>query len=293
MLSLPHLVCVTALLAIAPVTNAQDSVLSAPDGPILRLAPGESGTLRLRVQSATPVWTKMLASEAADDEYEFVWVGDAEGCADLEPQDFGRFVTFDPTVAGGDIDCVYAVHRAIDSINDLSMDLMPSNGSGFPISGSVALRFGVVPDLRFDVRQESVALLPDGRAQSVVSLVVWQSSDVALTGVTAGFCWIGNVPGFLMDGNFRGGCPGPAPGGGFCFDGGYGFALPTFAPHEATTCRVQLTSLEAYTTPLSYPIQLITWLMRDAATGGSVIASSGTLRFLAIDLDAIFRDRFE
>ena len=287
-----RIVCLAVLFVTLP-SVAQDPRIATPDGSTLRLAPGDSGTLRLRVQSVTPVWTQMLAADAGDDEYEFVQIGDARGCAPLEPSVWGGFVTFDPTVADGDVECSYAVRRSTDSINDMSMDLWPLAGSGLPTGTGVALRFGTVPDMQLDVRPESAAWLPDGRAQGVVSLVVRQSSDVALTGVTAGFCWVVNYPGFVMDGNFAGGCSGPSPGGGFCFNGGYGFELPMLAPHAATTCRILLTSREAYSAPLFYPIQLITWLMRDAATGGGVLTTSSTMSSLVLDMDTIFRGRFE
>ena len=284
---------IAVLLGISPFVSAQEIRFTALPGPILHLSPGETGTLRLRVQSPSSIWTKLLAANAADEEYEFTQVGASEGCAALEPQSWGSNVTFDPTVTGGDLECVYSVRRAIESINDLSIDLWPTGSNGLPIGSVAMLRFGAVPDLRLDVRQDSVAWLPDGHAQSVVTLAVRQSSDVALSGVSAGFCWVGSFPGFTMDGNIPDGCAGPAPGGGFCFDGGYGFQLPTIPAHGAITCRVQLTTREAYMTPLYYPIRLVTTVMNDATTGGHILTLSSAMSGLVLNMDAIFLDRFE
>ena len=292
-----RLVSVIVLIGCMPFAAAQEVPrITSLTGSVLRLAPGESGLLRLRVQAMTSVWTSVFAAYAANDEYAFVLVGGSsatlDGCAALGSRAGNSLVTFDPTIAGGDLECTYAVRRSTGSINDLSMDMYPANGSGIPIAGGVSLRFGTVPDLRLDVRQESVGLLPDGRAQNLISLVVRQSSGVDLVGVSAGSCWIGSIPGFLMDGNIPGGCGGPVPGG-FCFDGSYAFAMPTLPAQGSAACRIQLTSLEPYTTPLSYPIQLTTMYMRNAATGGRVLTLSSGYTALVLDIDHVFSGRFD
>lgn len=284
--------CAAVVLVASPVVLAQQVQFTAVTGSATRLAPGETGTLRLRVQSEWPVWARVYSADAADGEYEVSRVGASAGCPALEPQSYGASVTFDPTVAGGDLECAYSVHRAGSSINDLSVDVTPMNSNGWPASGGVGLRFGAVPDMRLDVRQDSVRWLPDGRAQNELTITVQQSSTVALSQVAAGFCLLMPLR-FEMSGSLRNGCVGPMPGGGFCFNGGYQFQLPDIPVQQAVTCRVQLTSREAYTAPLYYPIKFITMSMRDAATGGRVLAPEGPFTNLVMDMDLVFTGRFE
>lgn len=289
MLPSTRFACAAVVLAASPAVLGQQVQFTAITGSATRLAPGETGTLRLRVQSEGLVWTRVYSADAADGDYDFSLIGVSPGCPTLEPQSFGASVMFDPTVAGGDLECAYSVHRAVSSINDQSVNITPMHG---PVSGGVALRFGAVPEMRLDVRQDSVRWLPDGRAQNELTITVQQSSTVALSYVAAGFCLMMPLR-FEMSGSLRNGCDGPAPGGGFCFNGGYQFNLPVIPAQQAITCRVQLTSRETYTARLSYPIKLITLYMHDAATGGRVVAPEGPFASLVLDMDLIFTGRFE
>lgn len=273
---------------------AADVQISAPDGAVTRLAPGESAVFRLRVQAATSVWVNMMISSAADDEYDVAQIGNVLGCAPLEPTSGIRYATFDPTVAAGDLECSYAIRRNVDSINDLSVNIMALGGMGLPIAVAPPLRFGYVPDLRLDIRQDSVALLPDGRAENISTLTVRQTSPVGVDGLRAGSC-LTAPPDVDIDGSIPGGC-GDANQGESCLVMlSYGFRLPTVPAIGQTTCRVRLTSREPYAAPLYLPMRLSAGLLvRDPATGGALVPGTlGRYGMLRIDVDAVFADGFD
>jgi hypothetical protein len=189
--------------------------------------------------------------------------------------------------SGVPLDCIYRVRRNLHSINDLDFRVtVPSL-----ISAHAEFLLGVVADIDLSVESEAAILLPDGRAQSIVSIRLHNASPVALTGVRAGFCFesMPQIP--LLEGAISDGC-GDSHWHGLCFSGGYGFRLAAPA-YSRDTCRVRVTTRETYTVPVHYPITLVPMDMTDGATGGHVLSwGIPKMRSLPVILDLLFADGF-
>lgn len=287
------------LLALAGTTLAQAGEppavsLTAPEGRILRLAPGETGVLWLRAQGASAFNTRM-GFFYGPGEYVDVGPAPAAGCAALGSlSTTEQLVTFDPTQAGGDLECRYTIRRNADSINDLEIHFMPPTlapAEAPPLS----LVAGVAAQPRLTVRRESAALLENGHAQSILRLTVHNSAPVALQNLNAGWCYH-NMSQFAVDGDFPGGCGANNQYGGGCFavDVPYGFGFTPIDAGAGSSCRVRLTSRQPYTGPLEYPIELVDSLMRNPATGGRVLPGGAQpVRLLELVVDGLFQEGFD
>jgi hypothetical protein len=268
--------------------------LSAPDGTVLRLAPGDSGLLRLRAQGSSAFGATLSFYYGAG-EYTDIGPAPAAGCASLGTMTAqSQPVMFDPTLAGGDLECIYTVRRNADSINDLQIQFRPPTFTPGEIA-PLAFTVGVAAEPRLSVRRESAVSLPDGRAQSIVRLTVHNSAPVGLQGLSAGECYYGMSP-FDIDGNIPGGCGDNFHFGGICFavDVPYGFGFSALDANSRSSCLVQLTSRQPYSGPLSYGIGLMTELMQNPATGGRILVGSGQpRRLLELVLDGVFQEGFD
>ena len=266
--------------------------LTAPDG-ALRLAPGETGMFRLRAEGDSAFGAN-VSFYYGDGEYVPAGTAPAAGCPALPLTGSYLPVSFDPTQAGGVLDCVYGVTRNADSINDLYIGFSPPNYAPGEIN-PVSLIVGAIARLQLAVQTESSRLRDDGHAEAIVRLTVHSSTPVSLNGLTAGECYYGMSP-FGIDGNIPDGCGDNNHFGGGCFavDVPYGFRLAPVPAFGTRSCLVKLTSRQPYSAPLTYGIGLY-GLLTDGATGGTVLADSLYQPGLALRLalDGIWSDGFE
>jgi hypothetical protein len=279
---------VTLLLLMSTVAaqSASDVVLTPLDGPILRIAPGAQEILRFRVQGTGAV-ADLMCHSAGTDQYAITASGDNPvGCPDLAALPFSQTVFF----SGGDYTCTYTAQRSATSRSDLAVIFSTSPFSGYRING-LNYKLGTVPELELRLEPAPVAILPDGRAQGVVRLVVRNRSPVAVRDLRAGSCLFGALP-FLMDGEIAGGC-GSSAYGPMCFDARYGFLLPDVPPQGESGCLVQLTSRAVYERPLSVPVLLVDNWMTDAANGGLLLPAVPASRQLLELSDRVFMSGFD
>lgn len=268
--------------------------LTAPEGRMLRLAPGETGVLRLRARGAS-AFNETVGFYYGRGEYAEVGPAPAAGCASLGSMDTGqRMVTFDPTQAEGDLECVYTIRRNADSINDLEISFSPENSD--PERGSwLSLAVGVAAEPRLSVRRESAVLLENGHAQSIVRLTVHNPAPVALQNLSAGWCYH-NMARFEVDADFPGGCGANDEYGGACFavDVPFGFLFSPLAARASRSCLVRLTSRQPFTGSLEYPIHIADDVMYNPDTGGRVLPGGAQpVRRLELILDGLFQEGFD
>ena len=287
------------LIALVGATFAQAGEpplvsLTAPEGRILRLAPGETGVLLLRAQGLSAFNMKM-GFFYGPGEYADMGPAPAAGCAALGSMSTTeQLVTFDPTQAGGDLECRYTIRRNADSINDLEIHFMPPT---FDLAEAPPLYLvaGVAAQPRLTVRRESATLIENGHAQSIVRLTVRNSAPVALQNLNAGWCYYG-MSQFAVDGDFPGGCGANNQYGGGCFavDVPYGFGFSSVDAGAGSSCLVRLTSRQPYIGPLQSPIELVDSLMRNPATGGRVLPGGAQpVRLLELVVDGLFQEGFD
>jgi hypothetical protein len=255
------------LLSLVSTVAAQtvpDMVLTPLDGTVVPVAPGEKAVFRFRAQG-TGAMAHLMCHSAGTDQYAITASGDNPvGCPDLAALPFSQVLAF----PGGDYACTYTAQRSATSRSDLAILFSTEPFSGTRING-LSFKLGTVPELELRLEPAPIAMLPDGRAQGMVRLVVRNRSPVAVRDLRAGSCLFEALP-FRMDGDIAGGC-GSSAYGPVCFDADYGFLLPDVPPLGESGCLVQLTSTAAYERPLSAPIVLVDDWMTDAANGGRLL----------------------
>jgi len=280
-----------ALAGVASAARADSIVLTAVDGRVLLMAPGDVATLRLRIQATQAFDATVFAHNAGSSEYTLIGQP-AAGCATFAPAGGIQHVLFDPTVASGDLLCEYTIRRSLDSLNDAGIWLW-ANVNGFPVA-TVEWVLGTTADVALTTRQESFALLPDGRARGLLRVTTSNPSGFSIDGLSAGSCLDTYFPDFSIDGTIAGGC-GPANGyGGACFDYSYGFTLAPVPAQADTSCLVELTSTSPYVHPLYFPIELVLDSMINMQTGGHLLPMRDPpMAALMLAADALFHDGFD
>lgn len=284
------------MLGAASVAGAAPVTLSAPDGHVLRVAPGGVTTLRLRVQGTHAFHASLyVAANGGANDY-LAFGQPAPGCPALPVLQGSSEIDFDPTLANGNLVCSYEISRSAFSIHDLQFHLSTFDPN-VPVTW-IDFVLGKAPELDFWTRQETFERLPDGRARGRVRLTYSNRSDVPIWHVHADHCsnLIPNDLVSAINGNIAGGC-GPMD---MVSDICPGFALaelwlPQVGPHATASCLVEVTSLGTFVATERYAFDLHQWFMSNPSTGGYLYpARTPETRWITLSEDpSIFAHDFD
>lgn len=291
---------VLGLLGLGTVAMADQVTLTAVDGSVLRLMPGASAWVRLRVQGTGRFHVAINAATNGFNEYLVATPGGL-GCAQLPPLNSHNGHgegDFDLMPGSGSLECAYLIQRSLTSTSDLDLSFHTYDSNVQPAS-EVHFILGTVPEVNFWTRQESFELLPDGRARGRVRIGSVNRSQVSIVGLSAAYCLDLplNLFNSTLNGNIPGGCGDFDLFSDLCPDEipTFIFNLPQVAANSTSSCLIELTSIGTFAHRLSYPIEMGTGGMRNMQTNGILYpAFRPAIRALSLVADPpLFDDEFE